>query len=410
MVLALPRGGVPIAAEVARALAAPLEALVVRKLGAPMQPELGVGAIAEDGTLYVDERLCDLLGIGRGDVDRIADRELGEIRRRLARYRGGRPLPSLEGREVIVVDDGVATGGTARAAVRAARHLGARRVVFAAPVAAKQAVRVLEKEADEVVVVLEPADLDAIGLWYEDFHQLDDDEVVALLGASRPREPEQEIVLETGEVTLHAVLGVPDHPVGTIVFAHGSGSGRHSPRNRWVASRLRTAGLATVLLDLLTVEEEDIDASTGELRFDIELLTRRLISASLAARALPSLSGLPIGWFGSSTGAAAALTAAGQQPRLCSAVVSRGGRPDLAVSSLPYVAAPTLLIVGANDWEVLELNREALEELRCEKRLVVIPGATHLFEEPGALDAVADHAAGWFSAHLAGREETVRAP
>jgi putative phosphoribosyl transferase len=194
-------------------------------------------------------------------------------------------------------------------------------------------------------------------------------------------------------------LVVPDGASGVVVFAHGSGSGRHSPRNRQVASRLNDAGLGTLLMDLLTAEEDDLDRVTGEHRFDIPLLAGRLTAAVDWLRH-GEASRLPIGLFGASTGAAAALVAAAAPPDDVDTVVSRGGRPDLAGSALSRVRAPTLLIVGGGDHLVLELNRRALEQLRTEKQLVVVPGAGHLFEEPGAIEQVASLAADWFSRHL----------
>jgi putative phosphoribosyl transferase len=181
-----------------------------------------------------------------------------------------------------------------------------------------------------------------------------------------------------------------------VLFAHGSGSSRLSPRNRAVAAALRAAGLGTLLFDLLT-PGEDVDYET---RFDIQLLTRRLLRARAFWLDRPEAKGLATGYFGASTGAAAALLAAAREPAGVSAVVSRGGRPDLAMQELPAVAAPTLLIVGGRDEVVLELNRRALAQIRCEKALEVVPGATHLFEEPGALERVAALAAGWFVRHL----------
>ncbi len=203
-----------------------------------------------------------------------------------------------------------------------------------------------------------------------------------------------------GDVILDGDLVVPDGASGLVVFAHGSGSSRRSPRNRFVAGVLHQAGLATLLFDLLTAEEEEIDRETAELRFDVDLLARRLVGATDWALADPSTRHLRLGYFGSSTGAAAALIAAADRPDAAGAVVSRGGRPDLAMRVLPYVAAPTLFIVGGADDEVLELNRAAFEELRCERDLAVVPGATHLFEEPGALQRVARLAADWFVLHL----------
>jgi putative phosphoribosyl transferase len=211
---------------------------------------------------------------------------------------------------------------------------------------------------------------------------------------------EQLVDVTAGTAILGGTLRVPERSRGVILFAHGSGSGRRSPRNRHVAQLLNEARLATLLFDLLTPEEEAVDALTGHLRFDIELLTQRLIGATdwLSRRA--DAAHLPIGYFGASTGAAAALVAATERSDLVRAVVSRGGRPDLAGPVLPRVRAPTLLIVGGNDIQVIELNRAALAALRCEKQLVIVPGATHLFEEPGALDEVARLASDWYQSHL----------
>ncbi len=195
-------------------------------------------------------------------------------------------------------------------------------------------------------------------------------------------------------------LEVPAEAAAVVLFAHGSGSGRMSPRNRYVAGELRRAGLATLLLDLLTEEEEESERVTRQLRFDIELLVRRLLGAAHWVRQQPETRLLPLGYFGASTGAAAALVAAAREPGDLLAVVSRGGRPDLAGPALLDVSAPTLLIVGGEDPEVLQLNRTALEALRCDKRLELVPGATHLFGEPGALEHVAQLAADWFVSQL----------
>lgn len=199
---------------------------------------------------------------------------------------------------------------------------------------------------------------------------------------------------------MHGDLAVPDGGMGIVVFAHGSGSSRHSPRNRHVAEKLQQAQFGTLLVDLLTEAEEVIDDRTGELRFDIGLLARRLETAARWLRGDPETAQRPLGYFGASTGAAAALVAAARQSDAVGAVVSRGGRPDLAGDALARVVAPTLLIVGGRDQVVLELNRQAAEHLRCPHRLDIVRGATHLFEEPGALDEVAGLAADWFTAHL----------
>jgi dienelactone hydrolase len=212
----------------------------------------------------------------------------------------------------------------------------------------------------------------------------------------------REVVLDAHRVQLAGSLDVPEDARGIVIFAHGSGSSRHSPRNQQVAQALRDAGVGTLLFDLLTREEEEVDRETGHLRFDVDLLAGRLETATEWAMAQPELRGLPIGFFGASTGAAAALIAAARLDDLVAAVVSRGGRPDLAGSYLPRVSAPTLLLVGERDTPVIELNREAYARMRCTRELIIVPRATHLFEEPGALEQVAALAIGWFHQHFAG--------
>jgi dienelactone hydrolase len=211
-----------------------------------------------------------------------------------------------------------------------------------------------------------------------------------------------------GSVTLDGDLDIPEGARAVVLFAHGSGSSRHSPRNRYVARVLRDAGLATLLMDLLTGDEEAADLETGLLRFDIGLLAERVIGATDWLGRAPETADFPIGYFGASTGAAAALVAAAERPEKVGAIVSRGGRPDLAGDALPRVRAPTLLIVGGVDGPVIGLNRQALARLgAAEKRLVIIPGATHLFEEPGALEEVARLAADWLTRHLSRPADTV---
>jgi putative phosphoribosyl transferase len=211
-----------------------------------------------------------------------------------------------------------------------------------------------------------------------------------------------DVVVGAGDVALEGDLALPAAARGIVLFAHGSGSSRHSPRNRYVAGVLQAAGMATLLFDLLTRDEEAVDDITRELRFDIGLLAKRLVHAVDWASGRPELAALAIGLFGASTGAAAALVAAAARPGRVAAVVSRGGRPDLAGDALPHVAAPTLLVVGGRDDVVIRLNRQALAQLRCENRLDIVPGATHLFEEPGTLEEVARLARDWFLRHFDG--------
>ncbi|MDY7105134.1 MAG: phosphoribosyltransferase family protein [Actinomycetota bacterium] len=416
VVLGLPRGGVPVAAQVAAMLDAPLDVALVRKLGLPFQPELAMGAIGEDGVRVLDERVLARAHVSEAEVAHVEARERAELARRLARYRDGRAPVPLDGRTAVIVDDGIATGSTARAACRVARARGAARIVLAVPVAPEGWERRVGDEADECVALDTPEPFWAVGQFYDDFSPTSDDEVVEWLtrlaappvaaatvgdGDDGPTteagDVDQEVEVHAGAVWLPGRLTVPEGAHGLVVFAHGSGSSRHSPRNREVAAALNRAGLATLLLDLLTVDEEDARANV----FDVELLARRLLGATWWARTHPATAGLPIGFFGASTGAAAALWAATEPDAEVAAVVSRGGRPDLAATRLAEVTAPTLLIVGGHDDVVLELNRLALDAMHCERELAVVPGATHLFAEPGALDVVATRARDWFTRHLA---------
>jgi putative phosphoribosyl transferase len=401
VVLGLPRGGVPVAFEVAQALHAPLDVIVVRKLGVPFQPELALGAIGEDGVRVLNP---DVLHAARIDAEELTGIERAarvELTRRVERLRGGRPREPLAGRTVVIVDDGVATGATARAACRVAAAQGAAGIVLAMPVAAADVVAALRQVADDVVCVHMPVQLLSISRWYDDFAPTSDDEVAALLdrarGLAAGAEPDAdgEVVIDAGPVRLPARLAVPAGARLLVVFAHGSGSSRHSPRNRYVADRLAQAGLATLLVDLLTPTEERDRRNV----FDIPLLARRLGKTIQWANHHPETRDLAVGLFGASTGAGAALWAAAEAGPGVAAVVSRGGRPDLASDRLGQVRAPTLFIVGGRDVVVLDLNRTAQRRLHCPNRLVVVRSATHLFEEPGALHEVADLARDWFVQH-----------
>ncbi|MGV9266040.1 phosphoribosyltransferase family protein [Kitasatospora sp. NPDC003701] len=405
VVVALPRGGVPVAAEVAAALGAPLDICVIRKLGVPRQPELGMGAIGEDGVRVLNDEVIRLAGVTPGQLAEVELRERAELERRARRYRGGRPPADLRGRTVVVVDDGIATGSTARAACRIVRARGAARVVLAVPVAPDDWTDRLAGVADELVCVGTPSPFFAIGEFYGDFSQTGDEEVLRHLSrthtaaAPDPSGVDHELSLPVGGVRLAGRLTVPADAAGVVVFAHGSGSGRRSPRNRRVAASLNRAGLATLLFDLLTEGEEPDRRNV----FDVDLLGARLTAVARLLPGLPQARGrdLPLGLFGASTGAAAALWTAARLGEGVRAVVSRGGRPDLTdPERLAEVRAPTLLIVGGLDGRVIDLNRQARARLRCESELAVVPHAGHLFEEPGTLDRVAELARDWFLRYL----------
>ena len=405
VVYALPRGGVPVAAEVARALGAPLDLILVRKIGAPGAPEVALGAIVDGAhpQTVINEDVLRRSGADDAWLERARARELAELERRRARYLGGRPQIDPAGRTAIVVDDGLATGATMKAALIAIRRLGAAKVVVAIPVAPSDALPDIEGEADLVVCLRSERRFRGVGGFYDDFHQLTDEETIGLLreawSEADPGVAEGPLKREARipPLGLAGDLRVPPDPRGIVLFAHGSGSSRLSPRNMAVAEALNAKGFATLLLDLLTPDE----ARDRRNVFDIPLLAERVMQAALWISGEPDVADLPLGLFGASTGAGAALLAAAELRGRVSAVVSRGGRPDLAGPRLAEVTAPTLLIVGGDDRPVIELNRKALAALGCEKLLRIVPGATHLFDEPGTLEAVTEMAGAWFQQYLA---------
>ncbi len=425
VVLGLPRGGVPVAFEVARALGAPLDVIVVRKLGVPFQPELAMGAIGEGGVRVTNDDVIRRSGVTEAELAAVERREQADLAHQAARFRAGRPHVDIAGKTVIVVDDGIATGSTASAACQVARRQGAATVIMAAPVGAPESIGALRAVCDEVICLDAPPYFAAVGTWYDDFSHVPDADVTNLLERAAnavpttppPRNPsksqhsfshksprpaagqparDEPVEVRAGSVLLAGHLTIPAGAAGTVVFVHGSGSSRHSPRNRYVAGRLNEAGLGTLLFDLLTSQEE-LDRVNV---FDVETLASRLAEVTDWLRAQPGAAHAPLGYFGASTGAAAALWAAAEPTADVDAVVSRGGRPDLAEARLAAVRSPTLLIVGDRDEVALGLNREAQQWLRCENRLAVVPGATHLFEEPGALQTVTRLAREWFGKHF----------
>ena len=309
----------------------------------------------------------------------------------------------------MIVDDGIATGATAKAACQVARAHGASKVVLTVPIGPDDIVAKFAGYADEVVCLESPAYFFAVGQGYGNFTQTSDDEVVALLDRARrnyaeaaamdaadPPLRDEEIRVLAGPATVAGHLIIPENPRGIVVFAHGGGSRRHSPRNRYVAEVLNHAGLDTLLFDLLTPAENRNRANV----FDIEGLAGRLVDVTGWLARDADTASLPVGYFGASTGAGAALVAATDPSVKVRAVVSRGGRPDLAGRHLAEVTAPTLLIVGGRDEVVLEPNRRAQAAIPGECELTVVPGATHLFEEPGTLEKVAELARDWFVDHL----------
>lgn len=376
-----------------------------------------MGAIGEGGVRVRNEDVLSAAGISPDVLAASEARERAALERAAAGFEKARPPIDIAGRTVVLVDDGIATGASARAACQVVRARGAARVVMAVPVAPSGWAGTLGAAADSYVCPHTPRNFAGVGQFYEDFSQTSDAEVVACLaradrgpGRQAAAEPpghagtgglprEREITVPVDEVRLPGdltVAGDAGDAGAVVVVAHGSGSSRHSTRNRFVARTLNRAGLGTLLFDLLTPQEA-VDRARV---FDIPLLASRLGTVVRWLRAQPETKDMRVGLFGASTGAAAALWAAAEPDADIAAIVCRGGRPDLAEPRLTRVTAPTLLIVGGHDPVVVDLNRQARARLRCPNDLAVVPGATHLFEEPGTLPAVARLAGEWFTRHI----------
>lgn len=409
LILAIPRGGVPIGRIVADRLDGELDVVLVRKIGAPGNSEYAIGAIDEAGTI---QRSVDAGLVGADDryIEREAAEQLATIRARRQSYSLGHPSLDPAGRTVVVVDDGLATGATMRAALMAVRAQKPSRLICAIPVASPRGLQSIADVVDDLVYLSAPEHFRAVGQFYAQFPAVDDSEVVRLLMQPSSRSPasivSEDIQISADGLLLDGNLQVPEGASGLVIFTHGRGSNRNSPRNRRVAQAMHAKGLATLLFDLLSEEEaRDISA-----RFDIPRLTARLDAATRWAMSQPHTQALSIGLFGASTGAAAALVLAARYPMVVKAVVSRGGRPDLAGhGALARVKAPTLLIVGGADREVITLNRSALSILTCHAELVLVPNATHLFEEEGAMERVEALATSWFLRWLPNRSRIVMA-
>jgi putative phosphoribosyl transferase len=415
VVLGLPRGGVPVARVVADALGAPLDVVVARKLGVPGMEEVALGAIAEGQRDIVEDSVRWYLGVPPRVVARIVERERREIERRARLYRQGAGLPDVRGRTVILVDDGLASGATLRAAALTVRRRKPARIIAAVPVASLAHCEDVRPTVDGLVAVATPDPFETVSAWYDDFAAVGDAEVLRLLGRMpdafanatdtvRDWMDEQAVAIpiapgerDTGWMT--GDVGVPnDTPRGLVIVAHGGGSSRNSYRNRYLAGRLRQAGWATMRIDLLLDHEREADAIDGEMRFDISRIAARLCSAMEWATHERTPGAERLVLFGASTGAAAALVAAAARPDLVAGVASRGGRVDLAGAALLAVRAPVLMIVGGADADTLRRTREAATMLGTSQRLTVIPGAGHTFEEPGALGPVGEHVVDWLEA------------
>lgn len=411
-IVGLARGGVDTAKGVADALGLSFDVACPRKIGAPGRQELAIGAVTESGQSVWNNELIHQLGLDSAWLNSAAAQQATEAKRRLDRFRAGFPPRTWRGKTIVLVDDGLATGATMRAAILGARAEGAKTVIVAVPVSPIDTLAQIKKDCDVMLCLQAPKEFESVGQFYEHFDQVTDDQVIELLGRNTQRErmayneistgiQEMEIPLKSiPKLPQRCILGVltlPPEASQIILFVHGSGSSRRSPRNEAVAAELNKQGIATLLVDLLTEQEAQQDEISGALRFDIDMLASRVLESIHWLKTMPQTRSLAIGLYGASTGAAAALIAAAALGTSIFAVVSRGGRPDLAGAALTSVRSPTLLIVGEKDIEVLALNQEAYALLECPKNLTVIPGATHLFEEPGTLILAARAAIHWFT-------------
>lgn len=430
-VLGLARGGVPVAREVANLLRVPLAVVVARKVGVPGIEEVALGAIAEGSTRVVADTVAWYLGVPSRIVDRLAARERVELERRVGLYASGLASLDLRGRTVILVDDGLATGASVRAALRSIRDKRPARVVVAVPISSRDAAEDVRLEVDELVAIVTPARFASVGSAYEDYSAVTDDDVLSLIGRptrrvspymrdvsdrigaaltradGRTRDLERTIGIQTPDAAIVGDLGVPSFVPslrrgqraegvrGLVILAHGGGSSRSSYRNRYLAGRLRLSGYATLRLDLLTTDEQRMDAVSESYRFDVGRLATRLASACDWVDREGVAGAHHTVLAGSNTAAAAALETAARRPGRVFAVAARGGRVDLVAEALPRVKTPVLLMVGGADRESVRRNNDAVDRLPRGALLIKVPRASRTLEEPGALGFVAEHLVSW---------------
>jgi len=431
IVLGLARGGVPVARVVADALAVPVGVVVARKVGVPGIEEVALGAVAEGGHRVIADTVAWYLGVPTRIVDRLAERERAELERSVARYRLALAPFDLRGRTVIIVDDGLATGATMRAAVRSVRERRPARVIAAVPVASGPAAREIQREVDELAVVVTPPRFHTVSASYENYSPVGDDDVLTLVGQPRRRvsldvldisdrlgsaltrsersqpDSERTIGIPAFDAKVVGELGVPrtarsskrwERSAGTrgLVILSNAGNGtRNSYTERYLAGRLRLSGYATLRLDLLTREEQFQDDAHASAGFDVERTAARLACACEWAEHEGVAGAHRTILAAAGAGAAAALVTAARRPGHIAAVVARGGQIDLAAAELHRVAAPVLLIDGADDGDALRRQSEAADRLPRGAVSVRIPRVGSTFEEPGALGAVAEHMVGW---------------
>lgn len=393
VVLGIPRGAVPMAKIIADRLGAELDVVLVKKVAHPRHPEFALASVTEEGEILLGTGAFQY-GMIEEDLEDQARKIAGRLREVRALYTHGRPAISLRDRNVIVVDDGIATGATMRAAIASLRRQRVRRIVVAAPLVSEEAMRLLENEGVEVVALQVPEIFGAVSYYYENFAQVSDAEVGEYFRVS-PRE----ISVPGADTRLDATLGLPLHAKAIVVFAHGSAHGRRSPRNQSLAEALNRLGYATLLADLMTVTEAD----DGLNQFDIGLLTSRLRAILTWVRNEESLQHLPLFIYGTQTGASAAIAVAAHPGPAPEALLCRSGRPDLVDELLPQLSVPTLFLVGGEDGPLRHLHEDAFQKMHGERRLHLIEGAGAFIDSDSQMQDVIDESAKWIERHLRDR-------
>jgi putative phosphoribosyl transferase len=405
VVIAIPLGGVSVAYELASELQLPLDILPIKKIGAPLDPELATGAVGENSEVLYNTELLKYLGYGHHDIEPMKEMALMKIKKISEVLRQGHIPLQLENKDIILVDDGVSSGTTMRTAIQFLRKKRVRKIHIATPVCSPDAMAELAGQVNKFTTVLTPVNFTSIGEWYDDFSQVETKEVIRILNEFHSGQntlSPQDVLVKDAHVELPGQLYLSAKNKSWIIFAHGSGSSHKSVRNNIVAEELAHSGHGTLLFDLLTIDEDE----NYNNRFNITLLSKRLLMATMwLVNSKYYVKGTPIGYFGASTGAAAALMASANSPLEYPlyAITSRGGRPDIIDDrTLQSIKIPTLLIVGGEDHEVIKLNEKASFYLpNC--RVVIVPHASHLFEEAGTLEEVTKLAIQWFDEHIATR-------
>lgn len=396
VILAVPRGGVPVAFEVAKLLNCPLDLIMVKKIGAPKQPELAVGAVSEDSIPIYNKSLVRALSLKHSYLDQVAKKKIKEVHEQLKEFRGTKIPENIKNRTVILIDDGIATGATLMAAIQFIRQKEPLKIVVASPVGSKENLQRIKKLADDVICLKTPDPFMSVGLWYENFNQVSNEEVIRLLGDSRflAEESNSEIVIQDAHTELHGELHLCDHGKDLIVLTSGSELYQHNPRCQTFKEEFLKSGFNVLLLNLYS--EKEIQNTTSPV--SLATLSRRLILGTEAAITKIKSSPVSVGYFAMGVGAGAALAASAQSARKISAIVSFRGRPDMAEEYWRRIETPVLFIAGENDTSIVSIHNYEKEKLRHAKS-IAIPHTTY-FEEFEPLSEAVEYSLDWFTRFL----------